>query len=95
MRSLIEQMIAAWGDGASWESRHDPAAPHEAELLMLDAARARAMLEWSPPEELTASIRATVEWYKAFYAGIKAQEMRRLSLAQIAALSQAPGLVAA
>jgi CDP-glucose 4,6-dehydratase len=95
VRALIEQMIAAWGDGARWESRHDPTAPHEAELLMLDAGRARAMLEWAPPEDLTASIRATVEWYKAFYAGAGAQEMRRLSLAQIAALSQAPGLVAA
>jgi CDP-glucose 4,6-dehydratase len=95
VRSLIEQMIAAWGDGARSESRHDPAAPHEAGLLMLDAARARAMLEWSPPDDLAASIRATVEWYKAFYAGAGAQEMRRISLAQIAALSQAPGLVAA
>jgi CDP-glucose 4,6-dehydratase len=95
VRTLIEQMTAAWGNGARWESRHDPDAPHEAGLLTLDATRARAMLEWSPPDDLSASIRATVEWYKAFYAGVGALEMRRLSVAQIAALSRASGLVAA
>jgi CDP-glucose 4,6-dehydratase len=95
VRTLIEQMVAAWGDGARWESRHDPEAPHEAKLLTLDAARARAMLAWSPPDDLAASIEATVAWYRAFYGGAGAQAMRRLSAEQIAALSQVSGLVAA
>jgi CDP-glucose 4,6-dehydratase len=95
VRSLIEEIVAAWSDDARWESRPDTDAPHEAELLMLDATRARAMLGWSPPDDLASSIRATVEWYKAFFRGAGAREMRRLSVAQIAALSQAPGLVAA
>ena len=92
---LIEQLAEAWGGGARWESRPDPNAPHEANLLMLDAARARAKLEWRPPDDMAGSIKATVDWYKAFYARADAHAMRRLAVEQIAALSQAPGRVAA
>jgi CDP-glucose 4,6-dehydratase len=88
-------MVAAWGDDARWESGHDPEAPHEAQLLTLDSTRARTMLAWSPPDDLTTSIEATVAWYKAFYGGADAHAMRRLSAEQIAVLSQVSGLVAA
>jgi dTDP-D-glucose 4,6-dehydratase len=62
---------------------------------MLDAARARARLEWRPADDMAASIKATVDWYKAYYARADAHAMRRLAVEQIAALSQASGLVAA
>jgi CDP-glucose 4,6-dehydratase len=95
VRMLIERLAEAWGGGARWESRPDPNAPHEANLLMLDAARARARLEWRPADDMAASIKATVDWYKAYYARADAHAMRRLAVEQIAALSQASGLVAA
>jgi hypothetical protein len=41
------------------------------------------------------SIKATVDWYKAYYARADAHAMRRLAVEQIAALSQGPGRVAA
>jgi hypothetical protein len=44
---------------------------------------------------MATSIAATVAWYKSFYAGSDTTAMRRLTITQIAALSQAPEPVAA
>jgi dTDP-D-glucose 4,6-dehydratase len=63
--------------------------------LSVGAARARAKLEWRPPDDMAESIKATVDWYKAYYARADAHAMRRLAVEQIAALSQGPGRVAA
>jgi CDP-glucose 4,6-dehydratase len=93
--SLMEQLAATWDEGARWESRPDPNAPHEAHLLMLNPVRARAKLGWCPPDDMATSIAATVAWYKSFYAGSDTTAMRRLTITQIAALSQAPEPVAA
>jgi CDP-glucose 4,6-dehydratase len=39
VRSIVEQMIAFWGDGASWQDCSNPDAPHEAGMLVLAMGR--------------------------------------------------------
>lgn len=68
VRELADHFTRAWGKGAIWEDRSDPAAPHEAHLLRLDTTLARTALGWRPRMDLDATARATVEWYRQFHA---------------------------
>ena len=70
----------AWGSGQAWvadESEH----PHEAELLTLDASRARSELGWRDRLDYQAAIEWTVDWEKRVHEGANAREV---SLGQIA-----------
>ena len=58
-----------WGEGASWESRMQPGAVHEASYLWLDSAKIRARLGWSPRWTVEDALRATIEWTKACLRG--------------------------
>jgi CDP-glucose 4,6-dehydratase len=76
---LVALAAARWGTGASWEL--DAALqPHEARLLQLDSARARARLGWRPRWSTAQAIEATIDWYRAQQRGA---DMRAYSLAQI------------
>ena len=59
----------------SWEDRSDPKAVHEAGLLNLDIAKARAVLGWAPRWDFETTIAKTVEWYVAAGAGESAAEL--------------------
>ena len=52
-----------WGDGASWRSQEGDH-PHEAELLALDATKARAELGWRERLTFHQAIEWTVEFWK-------------------------------
>lgn len=45
----------------------DSNAPHEAELLMLDVAKAQKLLNWEPVMNSLESIKYTISWYREFY----------------------------
>jgi CDP-glucose 4,6-dehydratase len=81
--TMVDAFTKAWGQGATW--KHDPpaVAPHEAGLLMLDPSLAQHELGWLPRWRSQETIAATVEWYKAFYAGGSGEALRALSLGQI------------
>ncbi len=65
---LVDRLAAAWGDGASWH--HDRQEHvHEAQLLLLDASKARRELGWRPRYALNDAIEHTVAWYRAFQRG--------------------------
>ena len=65
---IAERLAEQWGEGARWEP--DRAAhPHEAGLLQVDAAKARAKLGWAPRLPLDEALAWTVEWYRAFASG--------------------------
>ena len=53
-----------WGDGASWQTDGGDH-PHEAELLALDATRARTELGWDDRLTFTEAVTWTVEWEAA------------------------------
>jgi CDP-glucose 4,6-dehydratase len=66
--AVADLMAGFWGDGAAWETTPDQG-PHEAGLLMLDSARAREQLAWTPRFGARDALRLTVEWERAVRAG--------------------------
>ena len=76
---LVTSLCALWGDGARWHSI-DLAQPHEAQLLALDASKARGRLRWVPRLDLGEALGWTARWYKAFYRG---EDIRTVSLQQL------------
>ena len=62
---LADGLAAAWGEGVGWD--HDlQEHVHEAQLLLLDASKARSELGWRPRLALSDAIERTVAWYRAF-----------------------------
>ncbi len=79
VRWVADRFTELWGAGAAW--RQDPGVhPHEARLLHLDIAKARAQLDWQPRWSTDDALRATVDWYHRAAAGVDA---RALTLEQI------------
>jgi CDP-glucose 4,6-dehydratase len=61
--AIADALAARWGGAARWEQ--DPAAhPHEAMMLKLDSARARALLGWTPRLSLDTALDWIVEWHQ-------------------------------
>ena len=87
---IVDAFCAAWGRKARW---HAPEAasgePKEAELLLLDSAKARHRLGWVPRFDIGHARALTAHWYQAMLAGVPATELRALASATIEA-SQAP-----
>jgi CDP-glucose 4,6-dehydratase len=77
---IITQLATLWGGDASWVSRHDPAAVHEAQYLRLDISKSRQYLNWIPRWSLAESLSATVAWYRAYE---RKEELRAVTEAQI------------
>jgi CDP-glucose 4,6-dehydratase len=61
--AVVDHVTRLWGDGARWE-RVETNAGHEAGLLAVDAAKARARLGWAPRLRLTEALDWTVGWYR-------------------------------
>jgi CDP-glucose 4,6-dehydratase len=60
---VVSEAVAQWGDNAHWV----PAGGdhfHEAGILAVDAAKARARLGWKPRLRLKDALGWTIEWYK-------------------------------
>jgi len=77
----VAQWIATlWGGAARVEREADPG-QHEARLLRLDSAPARAELGWKPGWSLQRAIEQTVTWHKAWRRG---DDMREVCQEQIA-----------
>ncbi|MCL2423387.1 MAG: CDP-glucose 4,6-dehydratase, partial [Micrococcales bacterium] len=65
---VATRLASAWGEGASWCAEGDPG-PHEAGLLMLDSARARTELTWSPAWDVTTALAKVVTWEQSVRCG--------------------------
>ena len=79
---IVRQVSDMYPGEVPWEI-DETEHPHEAHLLELDSTKARERLGWAPPLGLEAALRATVEWYVAWQKG---QDVRELTLAQVATL---------
>lgn len=65
---IADRMVGLWGaDG--WDCPATPAGPHEASVLKLDCAKARAFLGWRPLWGLDAALVRIVAWHQAIAAG--------------------------
>jgi len=65
---ILDHMVQAWGDGASWQLDNDPQ-PHEARYLKLDISKARAHLKWEPTWSLETTLTRIVHWHRAWLQG--------------------------
>jgi CDP-glucose 4,6-dehydratase len=74
----------AWGEDASWKLDSEPQL-HEAEYLLLDSSKARQELNWRDKLDFEATIKWTVDFYKAALSG---ESPRALLEEQIVAFSR-------
>lgn len=74
-----QAIVALLGKGKLVVDR-DSGAPHEAMLLHLDCAKAKAKLGWTPKYHFAEAIAATSAWYEAWRSG---KDMRAFTRAQI------------
>jgi CDP-glucose 4,6-dehydratase len=65
VRWIVEELTKYYGESISWEI-DSSTQPHEANLLVLDSAKARAMLGWKPRWPLERALRAVVDWHKSY-----------------------------
>ncbi len=84
---LADTFTRLWGDDARWRpSGDETAAPYEAKVLRLDAAKATSDLGWRSLWNIERALSATVEWYRTHCAG---GDVRELTFHQIAAFEGA------
>lgn len=65
---VADQAAEAWGDDASWKLDEDPQL-HEAGYLLLDSSKARQELNWHDKLDFEATIKWTIDFYKAAVEG--------------------------
>lgn len=78
---LTDLFCEAWGQGLTWENRHD-GGPHEANFLKLDCSKIKHMFEWKPRYHVEEAVFKTAEWSKAWITG---EDMREYTDRQILA----------
>lgn len=64
---VLAALRAHWPE-LSWRTTAQPQ-PHEANLLYLDAAKAKALLGWQTVWRLDEGLRRTADWYRAYLGG--------------------------
>ena len=86
--TVADLAVRQWGIDAGWitDGSHHP---HEAGILMLDAALARRALRWTPRLSLERAVADTVGWHRELAAGASAAD---LCLRQIAAYLGTPAI---
>ena len=65
VREIATKVTEHYGKG-EFRDLSDPAAVHEAALLMLDVSKARFKLGWKPRLNLDQTVALTVDWYKRY-----------------------------
>ena len=65
---ILDQMVAKWGKGASWELDKNNN-PHEASFLKLDCSKASNRLKWNPKLKLDESLEKIVNWHQNYLMG--------------------------
>ncbi len=79
VEALLRRFAAQWGGNSCWKESVDRQ-PHEAQLLRLDAGKARRELGWSSLFGIDDSLEQITNWHRAWRGG---EDMRSFSLAQI------------
>ncbi|SDF90544.1 CDP-glucose 4,6-dehydratase [Paraburkholderia phenazinium] len=78
--AIAAALTSALGEHAAYVVQAEAGAPHEAGLLLLDAAKARGELDWDSALELEEALRWIAEWHQARRAG---HNVREITLEQI------------
>jgi CDP-glucose 4,6-dehydratase len=83
---IADKLSQSWGDGAKW-IRDNAVHAHEANLLKLDASRAKASLNWKPVLPLDSALEWIVTWYRSFHEKADLGSLTRSQIKQYEALS--------
>ena len=75
VQQLIEEVLKHWP--GTWLDRHEPGAPHEAELLNLAIEKADRLLGWRPVWSFEQAVGATMQWYRSTAASNNAAQLTR------------------
>ena len=76
VREVAEHAVRTWGDG-SVEVDRETDAPHEAQLLYLDNAKAGVFLGWRPVWGFEDAVSRAVGWYRQVHDGADPVEVTR------------------
>ena len=87
---IADGIVERWGGGSRWQSASGDAR-HEATLLKVDAAKARARLGWEQRLPLAVGLDWTIEWYRAYFAGRPAREMTESQISRFDLLPEPAG----
>ena len=74
VEAIVDHLVRVWGGTARWK-RDGGTHPHEAMLLRVDAAKARARLGWHPRLGIATALDWTVDWAKQFAGGMSARDL--------------------
>jgi CDP-glucose 4,6-dehydratase len=83
---IVEQMLSA-GGAEGWD-QPSGSQPHEAKLLKLDCAKARAELGWVPSLRLADALRMVVDWHRQVHGGADARDVSLRQLGEYRALNE-------
>ena len=87
VQETAELAAQAWGSDHTWVTDAGEH-PHEAELLTLDASRARSELGWGDRLDYQKAVAWTVEWEKRVHSGEDARDVSLDQIAQFEALGR-------
>lgn len=87
---MVEELRQHWPQ-IEFEVAGVPTGPHEATLLKLDCAKARAILGWRPVWGFAETVRHTADWYRRYFQDGVVDSARQLDLFRTAAAG-IPGL---
>jgi CDP-glucose 4,6-dehydratase len=82
---IVEQMLARWGENATWELTQGSHF-HEHVSLSLDSAKARYKLGWRPKLSLEDGLQQIVDWTKAYRSGADMQQVTQTTIRQFMAM---------
>lgn len=85
-RSLCE----AWGKGIMPVIQENPGSVHEANLLSLDATKARQELGWTPRWKLDETLARTAAWYRAHDERQNMRDFTRSQIRDYTTITQSP-----
>jgi len=77
---ILDHMVDAWPENASWKLDGQRNHPHEANFLKLDISKAKSKLSWQPNWSLEVSLKNIIEWHTAW---LNKKDMQALSQKQI------------
>ena len=77
---ILDHMVDAWLNKASWTLDGQANHPHEASYLKLDISKAKSKLGWQPTWSLEESLKKIIDWHAAW---LNKNDMQAFSLEQI------------
>ena len=80
VRDVVDALVESWGSGSWQASQGSAPQAHEAKLLALDIAKAKAGLGWAPLYGVERTLRVTAAWYGRRHGGADVGDLTRADI---------------